>query len=81
MLDVAARQGLVDLASAFARLKATSFYYRRASSRRFWRDKPMRKAEAAETPSVPQNPGGIACGPKIFGVRGACERGGQASPA
>ena len=28
MLDVAARRGLVDLAAAFERLKATSFYYR-----------------------------------------------------
>ncbi|HJU15240.1 MAG TPA: DUF3368 domain-containing protein [Stellaceae bacterium] len=28
VLDIAARQGLVDLAEAFARLKATSFYYR-----------------------------------------------------
>jgi predicted nucleic acid-binding protein len=28
MLDVAARRGLVDLAAAFRRLKATSFYYR-----------------------------------------------------
>ena len=28
MLDIAARQGLVALADAFERLKATSFYYR-----------------------------------------------------
>ena len=28
MLDLAARRGLVDLAEAFERLKATSFYYR-----------------------------------------------------
>jgi predicted nucleic acid-binding protein len=28
LLDLAARRGLVDLAAAFARLKATSFYYR-----------------------------------------------------
>ncbi len=28
VLDVAARQGLIDLAEAFERLKATSFYYR-----------------------------------------------------
>ena len=28
VLDIAARRGLVDLAEAFARLKATSFYYR-----------------------------------------------------
>ena len=28
VLDIAARRGLVDLAAAFARLKATSFYYR-----------------------------------------------------
>lgn len=28
LLDLAARKGLVDLAAAFARLKATSFYYR-----------------------------------------------------
>jgi predicted nucleic acid-binding protein len=28
ILDVAARRGLVDLAAAFERLKATSFYYR-----------------------------------------------------
>jgi predicted nucleic acid-binding protein len=28
VLDIAARQGLVDLAEAFERLKATSFYYR-----------------------------------------------------
>ena len=28
VLDIAARRGLVDLASAFDRLKATSFYYR-----------------------------------------------------
>jgi predicted nucleic acid-binding protein len=30
VLDLAARQGLVDLAAAFDRLKATSFYYRQA---------------------------------------------------
>jgi len=28
LLDLAARKGLVDLAGAFTRLKATSFYYR-----------------------------------------------------
>jgi len=28
LLDLAARKGLVDLAAAFTRLKATSFYYR-----------------------------------------------------
>lgn len=28
VLDIAARRGLVELAAAFARLKATSFYYR-----------------------------------------------------
>jgi predicted nucleic acid-binding protein len=28
VLDLAARHGLVDLAAAFERLKATSFYYR-----------------------------------------------------
>lgn len=28
LLDLAARQGLIDLADAFERLKATSFYYR-----------------------------------------------------
>jgi predicted nucleic acid-binding protein len=28
LLDVAARRGMVDLAAAFERLKATSFYYR-----------------------------------------------------
>ncbi len=28
LLDLAARNGLVDLAAAFARLRATSFYYR-----------------------------------------------------
>jgi predicted nucleic acid-binding protein len=28
VLDLAARRGLVDLADAFERLKATSFYYR-----------------------------------------------------
>ncbi|HEY3638699.1 MAG TPA: DUF3368 domain-containing protein [Rhizomicrobium sp.] len=29
VLDIAARRGLIDLAEAFARLKRTSFYYRR----------------------------------------------------
>jgi predicted nucleic acid-binding protein len=28
LLDLAARKGLVDLAAAFTRLEATSFYYR-----------------------------------------------------
>jgi predicted nucleic acid-binding protein len=28
VLDLAARRGLIDLAEAFARLKATSFHYR-----------------------------------------------------
>jgi len=28
VLDLAARRGLIDLAAAFDRLKATSFYYR-----------------------------------------------------
>jgi predicted nucleic acid-binding protein len=46
VLDLAARRGLIDLAAAFERLKATTFYYRRDCSMHCWRGTPSGAAES-----------------------------------
>jgi predicted nucleic acid-binding protein len=43
VLDLAARQNFIDLAEAFARLKATSFHYRQGLLDAFLAQKPEPK--------------------------------------